>query len=1017
MRKSLQFVCMVFLVCLYSVVQAQERTITGKITSSDDGSSLPGVSVVVKGTTIGTVTDAEGNYSISVPASAQTLLFTFIGLKTQEVEIAGRSAISLAMEADITELSEVVVTGYGVEPKRDLTGSVSSVKGEKIQNLPVQSFDRAIQGRLAGVQVQSTSGAPGGGLNILVRGIGSLANNTPLYIVDGVQVQSGGVTFGGSNNALAGINPNDIESIDVLKDAAAAAIYGAQSANGVVIITTKRGKTGKSNIDINYQQGYVQPMNLYDVMNAQQFASIKETAYINAGRTADLTTPTGAYAQFGDPNDPATLTDMNWVDNVFRTGKIQSINVSASGGDDKTNFFISGSYEKQEGQVIGSDWTRATLRTNFEHKPVEKLTLKLNLGFTRQNNLGSIADGNFINGPFQSAFVSQPNSPARNPETGEYNPYPAHLPVTGVGHNFNYNIIQGVSQERREGITAQTINNLSLTYKITPWLTALASAGIDFSDTEYINERPQTIPAFASSLGQVTVINRRALNWNTFGTLNFAKKFGDDHNVSAIVGYEYKDNYAKQQTAQGFNFPYPEIRTLDAAAVNQDVAGNNTGFKRVGGFIRANYDFKSKYFINATFRRDGNSRFGAENQFGDFYAVGASWRIAEESFMTNIPVISDLKLRASYGVTGNAEGIGNFEARTRYTGTGVQYNGSAGARQTLGNDLLTWEEAIQTNLGIDFAFFNNRVYGSLDVFQEDTKSQLLSIQLPGDSGYGSIRGNIGNVSNKGLEFEVGAVVFDINGFQYKTSANATFITNDVTDLGPGIDRLNLGGFGTVLKNEPIGVFEGAPYYGVNPANGKPMWLDINNNPTYNVTVADRRIIGYLLPKSYGGWTNTFAFKGITLEVFFQYQVGADAFLGDMYNLSYAGSTGDNQLVSQLNHWKQPGDIVNVPAPWEGGNRDGFDLRAPGLSPTQFLADAGYVRLKQITLGYDLPSSILSKVRLRKLNVFVQAMNLYTWTEYPGIDPEVVNANNLTNISTYGNYPNGRQVTFGINLGL
>jgi TonB-dependent starch-binding outer membrane protein SusC len=347
----------------------------------------------------------------------------------------------------------------------------------------------------------------------------------------------------------------------------------------------------------------------------------------------------------------------------------------------------------------------------------------------------------------------------------------------------------------------------------------------------------------------------------------------------------------------------------------------------------------------------------------------------------------------------------------------VQYNGQAGSRQTLGNDQLTWEEALQTNVGVDFAILNNRIFGSIDVFKEDTKNQLLNIQLPADAGYTAIRGNVGNVENKGLELELGAVVIDVAGFQYRTSFNGTWIANKVTDLGPGVERLNLGGFGTVLLNEPIGVYEGVPYAGVNPANGKAMWLDINNQPVYVTTVDDRRIIGNTLPKAYGGWTNTFKYRGIGLEVFFQYQVGQDAFLGDMYNLSYSGSSTDNQLVSQLAYWRQPGDITNVPAPWEGGNRDGYDLRAPGFAPTRFLADAGYVRLKQVTLGYDLPGTLLSKIRLRKVNVFVQAMNLVTWTDYPGIDPEVVNANNLQNVSTYGNYPNGKQITFGINLGL
>lgn len=1012
MKRFLLF-SVLLLCCTAISAWAQNRTVTGRITSVEDGSALPGVNVTLKGTSTGTVTDISGNYSISVPADGGTLVFTFIGLKTQEVAVGERSQVDVSMENDVTQLSEVIVTGYGIEQKRDLTGSVSSVKGSAINNLPVQSFDRAIQGRLAGVQVQSTSGAPGGAISILVRGPGSLANNTPLYIVDGVQVQAGGLTFGGSNNALAAINPNDIESIEVLKDAAAAAIYGAQSANGVVIITTKRGKAGKTNIDINYQQGYVKPMNLYDVMNAQQFATIKEAAYINAG--LDPAADNGAYEQFGNPNDPSSFTPMDWVDAVFKTGKINTLNVSVGGGDGKTSFYISGSYESQEGQILQSDWSRASLRTNFDHQATDKLSVKLNLGFTRQNSFGSIADGNFVNGPFQSAFVSQPNSPAINEETGQYNPYPAHLLNTGAGHNFNYNIIQGVNLERREGITAQTIGNMTITYKLTKWLTAIGSVGLDFADTEYINERPQTIPAFASSFGQVTEINRRVLNWNGFGTLNFNKTFADNHNVSAIAGWEYKDNYSRQQTAQGFNYPYPEIRVLDLAAVNQDVAGTNSGYKRVGGFVRANYDYKNKYYLNGTFRRDGNSRFGESVRFGNFYAVGAGWRITQESFMEGLAFLSELKLRASYGVLGNAEGIGNFLSRTRYGG-GIQYLGGAGTRQTLGNDALTWEEAVQTNIGIDYALFNNRLYGAIDVFSEDTNNQLLSVQLPGDAGYTSITGNIGTIRNEGLELEIGGVVLDKGGFVYRTALNATWIRNEATDLGPDVERVATG-FGTVLLGEPIGVIEGVPYAGVNPANGKAMWYNIDNEPVYVVQTADRRIIGNTLPKQFGGWTNSFSYKGINLEVFFQYQLGADAFLGDMYNLAFAGSTNDNQLVSQLEYWKQPGDITNVPAPWEGGSRDSYDQRFPGLAPSRFVADAGYVRLKQITLSYDIPASVLSKIGIRKVNVFAQAMNLVTWTEFPGIDPEVVNANSFNNVSTYGNYPNGRQFTFGINLGL
>lgn len=1012
MRKILLFSAVFFL--LVGSVYAQGRRVTGKVTSSEDGTPLPGVSVVLKGTTVGTATDGNGEFAIEVSGDNPVLTFSFIGQKAVEVAVGARTTIDVQMVSDATELSEVVVTGYGgPEAKRDLTGAVSSIKGAAIANLPVQSFDRAIQGRLAGVQVQSTSGAPGGAINILVRGPGSLTNNTPLYIVDGVQVAAGGATFGGSNNALAGLNPNDIESIEVLKDAAAAAIYGAQSANGVVIITTKRGKAGKSTIDVTYQGGYVQPYNLYDVMNAQQFATIKEAAWLNAGLNP-AATPAGAYAIYGNPNDPSTITPMDWVDAVFRTGKLHAVNLAIQGGDEKTTFYVSGNYEKQEGQIQKSYWSRASLRTNFEHKATDKLRVKMNLNLNRQDNFGSIADGNFINGPFQSAFVSQPNSPAYL-DDGTYAPYPYHRPVTGVSHNFDYNILQGLALERRQGYTIQTISNVQMDYKIMPWLTAIVSGGVDFLDTEYINERPGSIPSFASTNGSATTIDRRAANWNTFGTLNFAKKFGDAHNVSALVGYEYKSNATRQNTAVGTQFAYPEVLVLDAAATNTDVAGFNSGFKRVGGFVRANYDYKSKYYLNGTFRRDGNSRFGAQNKFGNFYAVGASWRIKEEAFMSGVSILSDLKLRASYGELGNAESIGNFESRTVYT-PGSQYNGTSAVRQVIANDLITWERAKQFNLGVDFSFFADRLFGTVEVFQENTEDQLLPTQLPADSGYGSIRSNIGNVLNEGLEIELGGTILDVAGFQYRSSFNITFIRNEVTDLVPGQERLAVGTFGQLIKGEPIGIIEGVPYAGVNPANGKAMWYNIDGEPVYTTTVADRRIIAKMLPSSFGGWTNSFSYKGINLEVFFQYQLGADSFLGDMYNLAYNGSSTDNQLVSQMDYWKEPGDITNVPAPWEGGVRDGYDQRFPTLAPSRYVADASYIRLKQITLGYDLPSSLLSKVGLRKVNVFVQAMNLVTWTKYPGIDPEVVVANSLLNTSTYGNYPNGRQLSFGATVG-
>jgi TonB-linked SusC/RagA family outer membrane protein len=1008
MKKFLLLVFMLGLSLCVSEVWAQTRTISGTVTSADDGSTLPGVNVVLKGTTVGTVTSIDGKYTLSVPADGGTLVFSFVGLASQEVEIGTQSVINLQMVQDVTELSEVIVTGYGVEQKRDLTGSVASIKSDVIQDLPMQSFDRAMQGRAAGVQISSGSGQPGGAINVIVRGYSSLADNTPLYIVDGVQVNTGGIAGGGSTNALAGINPNDIESIDVLKDAAASAIYGAQAANGVVIITTKRGKKNQTNLNFGYQRGWVKPQNLYDVMNAQQFAEIKEEAYLN-NPARDVN---DAYAQFGNPNDPSSLTPEDWVDRMFRTGDIEIYNLTLSGGNEATQFYVSASYESQEGQVIQSEWDRANVRMNIDHNFNQKIRVSSQLSLARQHSFGAIEGGNFVNGPFQSAFVSQPNSPAIDPETGEYNPYPAHLPETGAGHNFNYNILQGVNLERREAYTVQSLASMTISYKILPSLTAQAFGGLDFQDSQSINERPATIPAFAALNGQTSVTNARYLNYNLNGTLSYNEKFGD-HSVSVIGGYEFKEEIVTTEAATGRGYASPEFRLLGQAATPFSVGGTWTGYRRNSVFGKATYDYKNKYLINGTIRRDGNSRFGSNNKFGTFWAVGAAWRLTQEAFMDNVSLFDDLKLRASWGVLGNSNGIGNFSALGSYGG-GAQYNGNPGQRPIrLENDLLSWEREEQITIGVDFAVLGSRLYGAVDFWRSDTDDQLFTIPLPSDSGFGGITGNAGSVRNQGIEIELGAVVVDAGGFKYTTDFNISFQENELTELPNGEERIG----NDLIVGEPVNFVYGVPYAGVNPANGKAMWYDSLGNPVYRTQERDGRVLGSSIPKTFGGWAHNLSYKGITLEVFFQYSLDYKTFLGDLYNLAYAGATNDNQLVSQLDRWQEPGDITNVPIAVDGGQVDGFDQRFPGFAPSRFVDDGGYIRLKQVTLGYDLPISVLDRIGLKRFYVFAQALNLYTWTNYSGIDPEVIEYNNNAGISTYGTYPNGKQFTLGVNIGL
>ena len=988
MRKILLFG---FLFLLSSAVVQAQGTVSGTVTSSEDGLPVPGATVLVKGTIIGTATDLNVRYSINVLSGADVLVFSSVGLGSQEINVNNRSTINVLMEPEVTSLTEYVVTAYGDQTRREVTGTIASIKGEIFEDLPIQSFDRAMQGRVAGVQVTSNSGQPGGTLNVQVRGVGSInAGTQPLYIVDGVQVATGGLSGQGSQNALASINPNDIASIEVLKDAAAASIYGAQAANGVVLITTKRGVNGKTKLRLSVQEGVVQPLELYEVMNANQLASVKRQAYINAGLNPD-----DAAEIFGSPGD-RELTNTDWLDAIYREGRLSIYDLSMSGGDEKTQFYLSGSHTFHEGQVIMSDYTRTTGRLNLTHKPSSDLTITANMALSRQITKGSIDRGNFINSPFISAYLARPNVPIYN-EDGTFAPYPnAHL--------FGYNIVQGVMQELRRGTTYQTVSNIQLTYQILPWLGITGFGGIDFSDNKDENNRPSTIPAFADFGGASYNSDRRLINTNANVNFNFEQKFNDVHTLTGILGYEYKYETDEETSAEGRNFPNPILRYLQNAAVPYNVGGYYTEYKRAGFFSQARYDYNDRYTAEVTVRRDGSSRFGSDSQWGTFGAASVGWRLSSESFLEDAVWIDNLRLRASYGVTGNSD-IGNFQSRS-LVGTGGQYLGYGALRYVqLGNDLLTWEEATSINLGVDGTFFNGRIIATVDVWRKDTNKLLFNTQLPIDSGFGTITRNTGRLRNQGIDLDIQTTNVVLGRFKWSTAFNTSIFSNELMELYEGLDSLGT----DLIVGKPIDFFYAYEYAGVNPANGSPMYYDKNGEYTYSVGDEDRKYIGSAMPWNYGGLSNTFSYGPVSLEVFFQYQYGNLAFNQDLYNLAQAGSLGqNNQTTDQLDFWREPGHITNTPKPYEGGS-------IPGQSgyqqfSTRLLSDGSYIRLKQVTLKYSLPPFLLKKVGVQEGNIYVQGVNLWTFTKYNGLDPEV---NSLG--STYGTYPSSKQLTAGINF--
>jgi TonB-linked SusC/RagA family outer membrane protein len=980
------------LLTLVVQLRAQERTVTGTVTSSDDGTTLPGVSVVVKGTTRGANTDAEGKYKIGVPAGGQ-LVFSFVGFEKQTIEVGSKSVINLALVPEPNNLNEVVVTAYGGSTaKKDITGAVAQVSGKTIEGLPMQTIDRALQGRAAGVQVTATSGQPGGGINVRVRGVGSInAGNDPLYIIDGVQVASGGLSGVSSSNVLASLNPNDIESIQVLKDAAASAIYGAQGSNGVVLVTTKRGKAGKTKFKVSFQEGQTSLLKKLDVLTASEFATLKIEGFVNRALATNANVETAranAIAQYGDP---ATVQNTAWQDYVYRNGRLRMIDASATGGDGKTNFYLATSYNYQEGQIIKSDFGRGTVRLNVDHQASKKLKFETSIGLTATRQNGAIADGAFINSPFFAAALILPNQPVYKAD-GSYN-----APLTGA---FSYNPVQSVEYETRLNTTIQTVSNFALNYEIIPGLKFRSFYGIDYANNRDDAYRDPIVPQFASTGGSATVSNRYALNWNTAQTLNYNKVFGD-HDINGLVGGEYREEVFETVSATGQGFPNGLFRTLAAAARPITTTGSYTTWRIASVFGSANYGYKDKILGTATLRYDGSSRFGSNNRYGLFPAVSVGYRLSEESFLKKYTWLSELKLFAGYGKAGN-NSIDNFASRALF-GLGGQYTDLPGIRPSqLGNANLSWEVASTINAGVNYSLFNGRVFGEVQVYRKINDKLLLSRPLPDDSGFGSIFENLGKVENKGLEIEFNHVNINKGGFRWETNWNVSFQRNKILQLLPGQNNIGTG----LWVGQPISINWYPTYAGVNPADGRSMWLDSLGNITYTLQARDSRIQGSSYAKGFGGLTNRISYKGLSLEVFFQGQWGNQVLNNNGFFMESSASAGWNNLQSQLDRWTTPGQIARVPRPYEGGTEPGSSTIQ--TFSTKQLENASYIRLKQVTVGYDLPSSLVRKLNLSQVRVFAQAINLLTWTAYTGLDPEIL-------FTEIGRYPQSKQVTGGIQI--
>jgi TonB-dependent starch-binding outer membrane protein SusC len=1005
---------------------AQGRVVTGTVTSGEDRLPLPGASVVVKGTTIGAATDLDGKFSLNVPEGSNVLVFSFTGFVDQEVSLGNRTQVVVELQPDLASLEEVIVTGYGTTPKREVTGAVSSVKGELIQNLPMQSFDRALQGRAAGVQVRSANGLPGGAVNIRIRGVGSInAGNEPLFIVDGVQLNNQSNASFTQSNPLAFLNPNDIESMEILKDAASAAIYGSQAANGVVIITTKRGKQGKARFEFNAFGGSTEPMKYLDVLGGDEWYQSRKLGNLNGGaveRTAAFNALNSMLHPNQRPADFANLTleqldafgnslpTYDWQREVMGTGRIQNYELSVSGGDDKTTFFLSGSYNYQESSFKPVDFERGTVRLALSHQANSRLNIETSLNLsTFQQNVPFSVDGAFLGNPAFSASAVLPHNAIYN-EDGTFN--------TSIGGVLGQNVVLVNAYNSGLQRTNTVVGNIVGNYKILDNLVFRSLFGLDYRLLQGESYRDPRTPDGAGVIGRSSNQSDWRTRFITTQTLNWNKTFNSVHNVSGIFGLEYVSETREGLSGAGIGFPTFQFRTIQSAATPESITGFWTGYKRAGAFISGSYDYKKKYLATFTARYDGSSRFGENNRYGLFPSIRVGWNIVEESFLKNSEAVSDLKLRASYGKTGNDQ-IGNFAARGLYGGGG-NYAGQAGIRPTsLANLNLGWESNVTFNLGLDYGFLSNRITGSLDVFDRRTKDLLLDQPILWTNGFGTIANNVGELQNKGIEFEVTTINIDKGGFRWNTSFNFTYIKNQIVSLYDGLQFLpaNPG----LAVGQPVGnpandqvsapgSWFVAQYAGVNPATGRPMWYDINGNITYQPLAADRQYNGSNLATTFGGLNNTFTFKGFELTAFFTYEYGAIVSDGQYNFLRENGTRLALNGLSVVNDrkWTTPGQITDIPrdVTTNGGN----EARGVGRnSGSAALLKADFIRLTQLTFAYNFSPTLVRNLGLTRARIYAQGLNLWTYADYPGYDPEFVGAGT-------GQIPLTKNYTIGVQIG-
>jgi len=989
---------------LIKTIQTDDLIVTGTITD-DKGGTLPGVSILLKGTQRGTVTDGKGAFRLAVPTNSAVLVFSFVGYINQEVVIGNRTTLEIRLATDTKALTEVVVVGYGTRAKSSLTGSIASVKAEELNVTPVANLAQGIQGRVSGLDMRQNSGTPGGNISVRIRGTNSInGTSEPLYVIDGIQISATSAI--NAANPLSQINPSDIESVEVLKDASATAIYGARAANGVVLITTKRGKDGVTNVSYDGYIGQQETTRKLGILNATQFAELENATY----------SPTVIY-----PNPSSVGQGTNYLDLIFRKAMIQNHQLSVTSGNNKTQIAIGANYFKQDGVIKNTDYERYAFRANIDHRISDHFKIGTSLYYTATGENRLNAGGTGVN--VTSAREGILGRAVAAPPT--LLPFRSNGSVFSFADQFNGRYRETVNPmgelaKKNYTNSNRLLGNLYLDINLVKGLTYRASFNADLTSGLQELYSPRSI-VDSISLNNSGAVNGSAGNNSTYARtllhesiLTYKNLFGQNHALNATLVYATQSDVLQNnnQTASGFGNDFTENWSTANATVYALSSFRNKS-SLVSYLGRIGYGYKDRYFLDLTGRVDGSSKFGANNKYGFFPAVSGAWRIIDEDFMKPVKFISDLKLRASYGITGNAGAIGPYQSLATVSGQGYNYNFNntvlTGINPSgIANPDLKWEQATQLDIGVDLAFFNNRLTVVADYYHKSTDNLLFTKAVPMSSGYTTITGNYGSIENKGIELGASGRILT-GAVKWEASGNITFNNNKVLALDGIQNEIALSSYSILKAGYPLGIYRTYILDGINQTGEKFLpgydartggfkLKDVNGDG--KISTDDRVIVGNAQPKYFFGFSSSVKYKSFELSGFLQGVQGSRLFNG--FRFTFETPSGQvNLLEGTATRWSATNPSNEYVKPAQGTNLPVGD---------QWVEDNSYVRVKNLTLAYNLPRFKFTK----SIRAYISGNNLFTLTKYQGWDPESNNFGS-SNALFYdnGTYPAAKSYVIGL----